>query len=260
MSTSERGWIKGLKTMFTKDSDGYIPQKVRERMLADLRAKGIAEDDMPPEWWMELTYELSLLGGVDGKRVWDLVNTKDPYPSAIPVLLEWLENFDERTAGPVTRWNDGTREGINRALTVDEAKGTKAADLMVAQFHHDPPLHEFVLEAAANALGYLAGPEYFDRIAEIVKQCPPRRAALIEWLGKSRRAEALPLLVDQLDDPEVATWTMATIRRKKLSPDALAEIRPKIEHYLDYPGDKRGLPGELRKQANLTMKKLYPQA
>src|SRR4030088_3102473 len=50
--------------------------------------------------------------GVAVQSVWDLVNTKEPYPAAVPVLLEHLRRpYPERV-----------REGIARALAVPEAR------------------------------------------------------------------------------------------------------------------------------------------
>jgi len=55
--------------------------------------------------------------------VWDLVNTRAPYPEAIPVLLEWL---------PRVR-HPRIKEGIVRALTVKEARGV-AGKLLIDEF------------------------------------------------------------------------------------------------------------------------------
>lgn len=48
--------------------------------------------------------------------VWDLVNTTESYPSAIPVLLSHLSGA----------YHLRTKQGITRALTVREARGTAA--------------------------------------------------------------------------------------------------------------------------------------
>src|SRR5437868_2471251 len=50
------------------------------------------------------------------KSVWDLVNTAESYPEAIPVLIEHLQQ----------PYQFVTREGIARALTVKEARGAAA--------------------------------------------------------------------------------------------------------------------------------------
>jgi hypothetical protein len=50
------------------------------------------------------------------KSVWDLVNTAESYPEAIPVLAEHLSH----------PYHFRTREGIARALTVKEARGAVA--------------------------------------------------------------------------------------------------------------------------------------
>jgi len=68
--------------------------------------------------------------GVEVSDVWDLVNTRRPYPVAIPVLMDWLEHLDERMD---SAWEgEQLREGLVRALTVREARPT-AAPLLVTQ-------------------------------------------------------------------------------------------------------------------------------
>src|SRR5689334_11929248 len=50
--------------------------------------------------------------GVDVDSAWDLVNTAEPYPNALPVLIEHLERGD---------YPDRVREGLARALAVKPA-------------------------------------------------------------------------------------------------------------------------------------------
>ncbi|UKA64094.1 hypothetical protein [Arthrobacter sp. FW306-04-A] len=51
--------------------------------------------------------------GLDVKSVWDLVNTADPYPAALPVLFEHLERGG---------YPDRVLEGLGRALAVKPAQ------------------------------------------------------------------------------------------------------------------------------------------
>ena len=57
--------------------------------------------------------------------IYDLVNTKKPYPEAISVLIDLLEKNDIS--------NRRIREGIVRSLTVKEAKG-KANSILIAEY------------------------------------------------------------------------------------------------------------------------------
>ncbi|MDP0398217.1 hypothetical protein [Tsukamurella strandjordii] len=134
------------------------------------------------------------------------------------------------------------------------------ADLVLSQFERGSVSDARTLYAAGNAAAELAGPEYFDRIADIVSRRYPGRERLIDWLAKSRRTDALAIIVDQLDDPQVAPFVMKILRRRKrsLAEGVRLRVRPLLDEYKDYPGDPDLLPGELRKQARLTLEALYP--
>jgi hypothetical protein len=79
------------------------------------------------------------------KSVWDLVNTTESYPEAIPVLVEHLPR----------PYHFRTREAIARALTVKEARGPTAhtvlAELKKMRETKDPHEEGFHF-ALANAL------------------------------------------------------------------------------------------------------------
>jgi hypothetical protein len=40
--------------------------------------------------------------GVPVRDIWELVNSRDQYPAAIPVLMDWLRDLDARAQGPGT--------------------------------------------------------------------------------------------------------------------------------------------------------------
>lgn len=58
--------------------------------------------------------------GISVKSIWDLVNTKQPYPGAIPILIEHLKHS----------YPFRIREGIARALTVRDAGEAAYAELV----------------------------------------------------------------------------------------------------------------------------------
>lgn len=226
------------------------------------------DDDHAPEWYRRLERDLQRslrrdVGFGDRRwaksaRLWDLVNTSRTYPNTVPVLLDWLEHLDERITHPHLRWGGVARRGLNRSLIVDEARNTRAVDLMLEQFDRDPPFDDETLFTAALATRKLAGPEHFDRVAAVVEARPPGRSPLIEWLGSSRRKQAIALLVAQLDDPEVATWAMIALRHKTIPAELRSEFRQHLERYMAYPGDPDRLPGELRRQAQRTFAAQFP--
>jgi hypothetical protein len=80
----------------------------KEKRLAALKA--MLDADAKP------LIEALAAAGRQVKSVWDLVNTAESYPEAIPVLVEHLQR----------PYNIRTREGIARALSVKEARGPVA--------------------------------------------------------------------------------------------------------------------------------------
>ncbi len=83
------------------------------------------------------------LAGFEVGSVWDLVNTNERYPSAIPVLLKHLTKA----------YHVRIREGIIRALTTPEARGL-AAGAILAELHKEEDSE--LRWALANALTVVA--------------------------------------------------------------------------------------------------------
>ena len=93
--------------------------------------------------------------GVLVNQVWDLVNTRKPYPTALPVLIEHI-----RKPYPVE-----IREGIARALAVRES--AFAWGTLVELFRHEqePRVHE----ALAIAVSEAADAENLDKLIALAK-------------------------------------------------------------------------------------------
>jgi hypothetical protein len=83
------------------------------------------------------------VAGFEVGSVWDLVNTTERYPSAIPVLLKHL----------IKPYHVRIREGVIRALTTPDARGV-AADAILAELHAEADSE--VRWALANALTVVA--------------------------------------------------------------------------------------------------------
>jgi len=75
----------------------------------------------------ELTADLSRVG-VNVRSAWDLVNTDEPYPAAIPILVDHLRR----------PYSEKTKEGIARALAVPEAKDFW--DILLEEFKNNPDM------------------------------------------------------------------------------------------------------------------------
>lgn len=110
--------------------------------------------------------------GVDVSSVWDLVNTSDPYPAALPVLLEHMERGG---------YPDRVMESLGRALAVKPsvAAWERLKALYLA------PRSAGEEEGAAVALAACATSAQFDDLA---------RLALLESRGPSRIYFVRPLL------------------------------------------------------------------
>src|SRR5882672_7894730 len=84
--------------------------------------------------------------GYEVTSVWDLVNSDQPYPGAIPVLCEFFKG----SCHPVLR------EGIVRALTVPESRGVATTNLLTALMRSGERESPSVRWALANALTVVA--------------------------------------------------------------------------------------------------------
>lgn len=104
------------------------------------------------------------LAGVDVSSVWDLVNTVEPYPLALPVLLEHLEQGG---------YPDRVMEGLGRALAVRPA--VVWWDRLCALYRRSEGPEE--REGLAVALAAAATPAQLDSLVALVGEEP---------LGESR--------------------------------------------------------------------------
>ncbi|HTT90585.1 MAG TPA: HEAT repeat domain-containing protein [Acidimicrobiales bacterium] len=177
-----------------------------ERLARDLRAAGVPVSDL-----------------------WELVNTKAQYKAAIPVLLDWLGNVDSRVP---RQDRTKVREGLVRALSVPTARPA-AAPLLFDEFRGaDDPSGLGFRWVVGNALSVVADDSFFDEMEILVRdpEYGKARQMVVLGLGKSKDPRAVPLLIDLLDDQEVAA--QATMALGKLKP---AGIRPALERLKDHP-------------------------
>jgi hypothetical protein len=96
--------------------------------------------------------------GYEVDSVWDLVNRKSSYPEAVPVLVQHLKQpYDSRI-----------REGIIRALTVPEARGTGGRALL-DELKSNETSDEQLRFALANALTVAADRTMAQEIGALAK-------------------------------------------------------------------------------------------
>ncbi len=112
------------------------------------------------------------LAGVEVSSVWDLVNTAEPYPSALPVLLEHLERGG---------YPDRVMEGLGRALAVKPA--VVWWDRLCAVYRRSDGPEES--EGLAVALAASATPAQLDSLIALIHE---------EARGESRVHLVRPIL------------------------------------------------------------------
>lgn len=142
--------------------------------------------------------------GLAVESVWDLVNTKEPYPAAIPILLAHLMRpYPERV-----------REGIARALAVPEARiGWKVLlDAFKKETDNSTIGAKFALGLALGATGTDA---VLEDVFSLVKDrtLGENRAPLLAILGRSKDPRALQLLQELAADPDLARDVKKILRR-----------------------------------------------
>lgn len=128
--------------------------------------------------------------------VFDLVNTREPYPEAVPVLLAHLKRGEQ--------YESTIRDGIARALTVWEAR--HAVPELIAAFRRDPDTSVTGPKSGlANAIDALAEEEHFDEIASLAvdETHGAGRALLVEWLGKRSIHKVKEILKKLKADPHI---------------------------------------------------------
>lgn len=168
---------------------------------------------------------------LDVESVYDLVNTRESYPEAIPTLLQLLLIVSENRI----------KEGIVRALTVKEARGIAARPLIEEFKRIDAPrttdeakeLGLYPLLSykwtVGNAIGYVATPDDLEEIFALLTD--PRhgdaRQQLIDALVRLKPGWAAPLLIEFLNDPTVALQSINALGKLRA-----VEARPLMEPFL----------------------------
>jgi len=175
----------------------------------------------------ELARDLGAVG-VPISDLWELVNAKVQYKAAIPVLIDWLRNVEQRVPGP---GQSRVREGLVRALSVPAGRPGAAPALMEefrkASDHSETGLGWVI----GNALSIAADDSVFDEIAALAQDPGYGRARqmIVLGLGRSKDPRAVPLLVGLLGDGDVAAHAVMALGR--LRPPG---VRSAVERLLDH--------------------------
>ncbi|GGH22208.1 HEAT repeat domain-containing protein [Mucilaginibacter phyllosphaerae] len=132
--------------------------------------------------------------GYDFNDVWQMVNTKKPYPKAIRILLKYLPKD----------YHDKNKEGIVRALTVKEAVGI-ASPLLIVEYNKTPKNKLALRWAIGNAIYATITKNDIESILPIIQdnENGVSRQMFIRALGKIGSEQAESTLIKLLDDDEV---------------------------------------------------------
>jgi hypothetical protein len=170
--------------------------QVRAHQEASIREIRLAEEHARRET-AQLRAEL-LAVGVEIDLIWDLVNTRDSYDPAVPILLEHLKRpYDPRT-----------REGIARALTVKAAKPYAEELIELFKAETDNSSHS-VKWAIGNALTVATRRELLPDIIELAldSRHGEARTSLLLILNRSKKPEAREALMRLVSDSgDVGLW------------------------------------------------------
>ncbi len=175
-------------------------ERARLRRLNELRNQQIEErskrlriEEGP------LLADLRAIGFDPGvKSVWDLVNTTEPYPEAIPVLLRHL-----------TRpYSDRIKAGIARALAVPDA--VHAWPILVAEYKkaeegQENGLRRWYKEGLGVALAAIATDAVLGEVISLIKDTSngSSRIFFLRPLCKSKNPLARQTIEELKDDPDL---------------------------------------------------------
>ena len=160
--------------------------------------------------------------GIVVSSVWELVNSAQKYPSAIPVLIKHLK----------TPYHPKIREGIVRALTVPEAKPI-AAQAIIEAFQHEPDGADIGVKwPLANALTVVADDSVLDDLIALVqdKWHGAARTMLTLALGNTKNPRAVDVLLELLQDDEVVEQALTVLGNLRAQ-----QAKPHIQRLLDHP-------------------------
>lgn len=205
-----------LDVILNQDPD-YLKRKEKQEKHFQALAEHFAQAELP------LVESLND-AGISVKSIWDLVNTKQSHPHAIPVLIEHL-----RRPYPFR-----IREGIARALTVKGA-GEAAYLVLVNEFKTqtdstDASQHGFKW-ALGNAISIVATKNHFDEVVELIrdKRHGKTRDMMLLRLPSLDRNRAIDVLVESLNDEEISGQAVVALGKLKCQ-----KARTAIEHVLTH--------------------------
>jgi hypothetical protein len=155
--------------------------------------------------------DLKKVGAKDLESVWDLVNTKEPYPKLIPVLLAHLDR----------EYPSKVREGIARALAVPEARAgwSQLVRSFLAEPKNDENGNDNQVKWALHLA--LSGAADASVLDELIKLAADRRRHgvhrlfFVDSLVRIKDPRAVAALEELEDDPDLQDSYKRIFKKRK---------------------------------------------
>jgi hypothetical protein len=182
-----------------KETGQYAAMEERRRLQEEERLKREAEYRRAEA---PLVDELRA-AGYQVQSAWDLVNTPDSYPKAVPILLAHLPR----------PYPAAVREGIARALAVREAS---CGWEVLTRLYRDE--HEVrAKDGLAVAIAAAANDELIGDVIALARDTSqgPSRLLLLNALERSADPRARAALIDLGTDPDLTKEIQVILRRLK---------------------------------------------
>ena len=164
-------------------------------------------------------YKLNRLSDLSRKKTYC---NRSTYTVVVPILLNWLSQIDDLRV----RWD------IVSALSVKWAKPI-AAPALISEFLRAPDYEVSSYKwAVGNALSVVADDSVFEDIVRLVtdRRHGKAREMLAVALGNMKDPRAVDVLIELLEDDEVAGHALIALRKLKAE-----KARPHIERFLNHP-------------------------
>jgi hypothetical protein len=147
--------------------------------------------------------------GINVGSIWDLVNTSEPYPAALPVLVAHLD-------GPYDARN---REGIARALAVRNARKLARDKVLNIIETRWVELAKDLRDGLMVAICGMASPDDLHKLIDLINDrgLGSSRVFLVTNLMRSRKREAREALLQLKDDPDLEREIAYRLRRSSAS-------------------------------------------
>src|ERR1043165_1157723 len=199
--------MKKNKWMTLEGHDALLKKEGRYEAIKEVQRRREEERQQKVAEWRRAevpVVEALRAAGLDVRSVWDLVNTKNRYSAAVPVLLEHvMKPYPERV-----------REGIARALAVPEARS--GWPILLEAFRRETDTTTVGVKwALALALGAAGTDEVLGDVFALLrdKSLGKNRVPLLQILYRSNDPRSSEVLNELKDDESIGKDIKLALRK-----------------------------------------------